>query len=641
MRLLCLAAAFPLLAGAQEEPRKAAPPQIDVRLDPAFGRPLASPWQPFVLRLDNPTRREIDARIRVADEVGLSAVTRREPLAPGARKRLFFYLPANPRWGWSGATAAVTFKVTEPGGLRKEGTAAQIQTGFDPDALRVGFLTAEPRVPAGLRFPARVAGQAVDAVVATPETLPDRRIGLDALDLLVVHDAPLQELLPDQLQALSDYARGGGTIVLAPGSDPAWFNQAAVQRLAPIAVAGTTTEDRLDSLQARFAGFGSSAPFLVHRITNGAAAKQPAVGRALLEYAAGFGRVLVLPFDLRRAPFPAWDGTEPLWAEILGSAPKSPRVTSPALAPGVMEHDVFEAMTAQVNPYPPFLLLFGIAAVFLACVGPVNWLLLRRLGMPLLFVLTVPLVSALFLGVVVASGYVLKGTSTVAYSLRFLSTRTGLDVASERQCFLLFSASARSYDAVCERGTAVLPQERAVVRGRRNAAEDADFPLEIEDGPASTIRGIQVGQWQSWRAVSQSLRPLGQGVTFTASAGVVRIANGSPHPIRRGVYVEAMNGGFATPFGPVAPGATVEAVLDESRARPAADLGFPPESYVARSIGPWLDSLLDPRRPREDRKRERFLLCVLEEGDPPVRVDAASPGRSRSATLLHVEEAPE
>src|SRR5207247_3827115 len=57
----------------------------------------------------------------------------------------------------------------------------------------------------------------------SPDTFPDRWVGLAALDLIVVHDAPLDELTPDQARALSEYVRQGGSVLISPGPAKGWL----------------------------------------------------------------------------------------------------------------------------------------------------------------------------------------------------------------------------------------------------------------------------------------------------------------------------------------------------------------------------------------------------------------------------------
>ena len=121
----------------------------------------------------------------------------------------------------------------------------------------------------------------------------------------------------------------------------------------------------------------------------------------------------------------------------------------------------------------------------------------------------------------------------------------------------------------------------------------------------------------------------------------MKIHNGSPRTILRGVLVQTGVDSSMTPCPQIEPGQSFEAALDAPKTQGPDVLGLEVDSLGDTLLRPWLEPIAlrrggdpDPSRPR------RFLLCVLRDEGEPVSVDARLSSRSRSITLLHVEEAP-
>jgi len=652
MRTLTLAT---VLAMGTQDTRRPSGADFPATVQHALGRPLPAEWQPYFVDMTNRLNRDVLAVVRLEDENGRTVATRREPMPSGTRKRVFLYLPTGSRWG-AGVAQQLRYTVRDAAGkaLSPGGAPIQGQAAYAPGAFHVGLLTSDRDSDAGFSLPRTLGSGPLDVVRLQTELFPDRWIGLAGLHALIVHDARLDELTTDQARALADYVRQGGTVILSPGITKGWLAQPAIAAFAKIRVAETETRTELQALNRSYGPFRQKEPFLFHRIQGGAPWR--VLDSGPVKYAlevhkvdSGFGRVMILPFDVRRPPFDTWKGLEGLWTELLSSSPRRFQDSAALLVPASSfetRMQLFRNMATFVNPYPSFLLLLALAALFLIIVGPANYLVLRRLRMTLLIVVTVPVISLAFLVGVLGIGYLLKGTSTVVHSLRLLRTRQGLDCARETQLVNVFSPSTRAYDVSFAPGTYGMPLDRVTpdLEDTRNpfyySNQEGPARLEFEDGAAPAFRGVAVGQWQSWPVEVRGLRDLGGGITFQTSGGVLHVTNASPRRIARVAYLEVGYGGFALPMGEVAPGATVEAPLDKSRYDPVGALGFTRDSFGGRLLGNYFAQLQTLHR--QDRalrgRQHKVLVCVLRDEDPSIRLDARTSGDSRSLTLLFVTD---
>ncbi|MBI3855274.1 MAG: hypothetical protein HY293_06250 [Planctomycetes bacterium] len=646
------AAAFVLLvAGAAagqstQAPRgrgAAPPPEIGASVQISPGADLAGPWQTFVVELDSKTTRELDLTVTIEDESYLAVAARRERLSPGARKRLFLYSPGSlyprgipPRW-----------KIRDRSGRElADGLIAVTLRGYVSNPYQVGLFSRTAASSDDFGFPSGLNGQEIRFGRITTATFPDRWIGLSSLDLLVIHDAALDELTTDQARALSEFVRMGGSVLLSPGATKGWFAHPVLAAFAPVRAGEPQPTTVLPLLNAAHGSFRNADPFLVHPLFNGAPFKDR-YGREMVQFSSGFGRTLVRSFDLLRAPIDTWAGRRQVWTEVLAAFPRWFQEDThgfPVAATAQQRLDLFQQMARLINPYPSFGLILGLAGIFLLTVGPLNYVALWRLRRTILLVVTIPGISIAFLALILGLGYVLKGTTTVVHSARLLSTRSGLDCAREVHLFSLFSPSTRSYDVTCDPGTFGQPPARWSGNDSRYSSRRGETiaSLTCETGSGLTLRGLGAGQWQSWDLETHALRELGPGVSFGVDGPVVRVTNGSSRVIERAVFIQSDREPVVVGFGEIGPGKSGEGRIDGPRVSAAAALGLEPDSLGDRLLRTWLETATRRLRPFDpiEEKKQRFLLCVLKNEGEPVRVDARVSDRSRAITLLHVAEGP-
>jgi hypothetical protein len=643
---LLLLGAGSALGQDREEPRgrAAAPPAellATVRFAP--GGNLVGPWQGYAVELDNRAGRELDLRIRIEDDAFSGVAIRRERLSPGGRKRVFLYGPGGayarqipPRYRISDASEREL----------AAGIIAVSPRGFAPNQFQVGLYSPASAGEEDYGFPSTPGGLEVRFARLSPETFPDRWVGLASLDLIVLHDAPLDELSADQARALAEYVRRGGSVLLSPGPSKGWLAHPVLASFAPLRVGPPQEASSLPGLNGLYGSFRRAEPFLIHPLLSGEPLRPP-LARELVRVPSGLGRVFVICSDIRRAPFDTWAGRRSMWNDLMANTPRwyqEERVSFPAAATPRQRFELFQHMARLINPYPSFGLILSLAVLFLAAVGPLNYFLLWRLRRTLLLVVTIPAISIGFLGLVVVLGYVLKGTSTVVHSARLLSTRSGLDCAREIQLFSLFSPSTRTYDVLCEPGVFGAPPARwSFSEERYYGRQDPSVSsLTCDTSSGLALRGIGAGQWQSWDLETRALAELGKGVRFDVQGLGLRVNNDSSRSIERGIFVQTGRDPKIVPFAAIPPGGGTDAAIPSAAdSDPVRALGFGPDTLGDRLLRPWLSAAVRPLRPGEtNESARRFLICVLKEDRRPVQLDARVSDRSRELTLLHVAEAP-
>ncbi len=638
-----------LLAAALAQAKPKAPPEIVANLQWVLGRPADTEWQPLHLDLQSAAARDLDVEIAVHDPASRSRLVRRETVPAGGRRKLFLHLPTG-RMGYGTSSIRPELSVRTPEGRELASFLLGSPRAWSDEDTLVGLLTSAPSTDAGLGQGWRLGGANVEVVRLTPDFVPDRWTGLAPLRALILHDAPLDALGPEQARALRDYVRQGGLLILSPGSARTPWAHPAVAAIAEIRAGEARTRDEFAALHRKYPAFLAGAPsFRFHPILGGKTLPD-LEDLGIRRFDAGFGRVLALPFDIRRAPFDGWPGLPILLNDLIATTPRADAGWAVGgglpgeLSAGGSRSRVLGRMLSLVNPYPSFLLLAGLTVLYLLLVGPLNYALLRRLRMTLLLVVTVPAVSVAFLSLTLGVAYLVKGSTTTVTSVRLLTAVDGVPCARDIGVTAVFSPSTREYVVTPPADRAALPFDRTTAAERRG---NPPGPLDVQELPAGPrFRSVAIGQWQSWALETRAIADLGTGVRWTARGGVLRVENGSALDIERAVFIRAGHGGFASPLGALAPGRALEAPLQEARWAPLGDLGFAPESLGGRVLAASLESLRQQYRRDEPeaasrRRQEEWLVCVVREAGPGVEVDARRAGDSRSLTLLFVRgEAP-
>jgi hypothetical protein len=279
-----------------------------------------------------------------------------------------------------------------------------------------------------------IPGEPWEVAYLEPELLPIAPIAYDGLDLLVLNEPDLLHLLGEQQQAIVDWVRGGGNLVLWPNDDPAPRAGPLIDAL-PCTIAGGHTVTLTDgdlgrlALPRRYAGIHGRLlqprPDAEAVDLFGTGKKS---GNVAYRHPVGLGSILVAPVNLSQLRF---DGpSNEFWTTLLSGTP-----AVQATGEAEINYNNIDASThrqyAASESVEDFLGnvpgagKFGFSYVALVLlgmmvvVGPVDWFVLRKLGrQPWTWLTTtgwILLISggALFIGHIFKSGKLHYGSVRV------------------------------------------------------------------------------------------------------------------------------------------------------------------------------------------------------------------------------------
>jgi hypothetical protein len=286
--------------------------------------------------------------------------------------------------------------------------------------------------------------------------LPPVGRGWHALDALMISDVDTGALSPEQRSALAGWVAGGGRLMVAGG--PAWQKTAAgLSDLLPVSVTGARTLTDLNDLGTFAASvnpvgeaviaIGTLSPDAVTLAETGEAP-------LIVSRHSGFGQVTYLAFDPAFDPFKGWEGFEGLFRKIL-----SMPIDQPSWVDGFINwSSARDAVNALPNlQLPSTFQVCGFLSIYLIVVGPLNYVVLKRLKRRELAWLTIPGIVFVFSGAAYVSGYQLQGTQATLHQLSVVQVWPNSAQAQVDELVGLFSPRRSNYDLEFMPGFLVRP----------------------------------------------------------------------------------------------------------------------------------------------------------------------------------------
>lgn len=525
---------------------------------------------------------DLDARIEIerpalmSDASGRAVYVRPVALPTHSRKVETIYVPGAP--GLKGARVRL---------LQGENVLAEIElsaTQAGADDMIVGVLSSAPSTLdflAGLR----ASGTATRVAPLTLDALPSQAIGLDSLDLLIVDDFATDALSTAQREALRSWIERGGHLIVAGG--PGWQATASgLQDLLPATADGTVNLNGLGALAAVVSPASSTlapGPYVAAHLAPHAGSEVAlAEGNAplLVRHAVGQGTVSYLALSTTMAPLNVWGGNAEFWHKTILHG-----VVQRTMQPGGVLH-FGTAAEALINlpslRLPSALDLMCLLGVYVAIVGPVNYIILRRLKRLELAWFTIPAIVLLFTAVTYATGISFRGTRPTLHRLAVVRAQAGSATARADLLIGLYSPQRRDYDLR-------LPGHIAVRPLQTSADPVSDVAVILQNDDAALVQGVRVdiaGMRQFTARVAVPGPGLIADVQYSVPSGGKPQVVGSLRNSGSLTLKDArlLYGSSSASIGDLAPGTSIEVneVLSSSGSGPGAlygMLGLTPYSY--------------------------------------------------------------
>jgi len=285
-----------------------------------------------------------------------------------------------------------------------------------------------------------VAGTALVRLDAA--LLPDDAALLAGLDAIFIHDLATAELSAAQREALLLWTRLGGQLILG-GGPRAERTLPGLAGVSPVEVGALRADAPSASLAvfARRPELAAELPGLTInevRLRDGARALDGA--GLLIARDEGAGKVIFTAFDL--AALRGWAGEAALWQQAIEIAPRA------HIGPSFRwlgDNLLRNALRSSVIWLPPLWVVLALMATYIVVVGPLNFLLLRRLRRIELAWVTTPLIALGALGLTYGGSLMLRGPEAQVVQLAVVQGFEGASTGQATAFFGIFSPGRRSY----------------------------------------------------------------------------------------------------------------------------------------------------------------------------------------------------
>ncbi len=276
----------------------------------------------------------------------------------------------------------------------------------------------------------------------SPGDLPERIQAWSVLDRLVWQDADASQLTPGQLASLRTWVAGGGRLVIIGGTAGADALTGFPDDILPFRPSGTLDIDP-SVLRSVLGAIPTGATTLT------AYSGELIAGRTLAtsgdrvvaaDRRFGAGSVTLLGFDPTTSWIAAGDTIDtPLWRRLL-----------PARAGGIVSLSDDSTIVSAVSNLPSLalppiggllVLLFG----YILLVGPVNYLVLRRLDRREWAWVTISALIAVFTVGAFGIGALLRGSDVIVHEVAIVRGAAGTDQATVQSYVGIFSPSRATF----------------------------------------------------------------------------------------------------------------------------------------------------------------------------------------------------
>lgn len=356
----------------------------------------------------------------------------------------------------------------------------------DPGQLVVGVVAAQPQgILAGLVLPAAQGQNPLPPVVVPlePDDLPERIEAWASLDRLIWQDVDTNTLSSRQLASLRGWLALGGRLVIAGGTAGPGVLSAIPDALLPYRPTTTVdvAPDSLVPLLGRPPAGASDVPALGGPLDHGRILASSGDSVVAAEAGYGSGAVTIVGIDPTTGWIAESQAATALWRGLI------PARTASGLATTDDSQIVGAVSELPALALPPTGGLLILLLGYIVLVGPVNYLVLRRLDRREWAWVTMPILIAVFAAGAYGFGSALRGSDVIVNEVAIVR---GAPDASEgtAQVYLGVFSPARGTYQVSVPGGALLssPIVGDFFGGQGTL-------LDVVQGEPAKVRNLAVG----------------------------------------------------------------------------------------------------------------------------------------------------
>ncbi len=362
--------------------------------------------------------------------------------------------------------------------------------------------------------------------------IPERPEGLRALDALIVTDTDTSALSPAQANTLTKWVQQGGRLVVGGGASAARTLAGLPDGLVA-EFRGQNNVVEVKRLPA-FEEFAASpvrveGPFVAAISNQGEPLVAQDERRLVVEKRAGDGFVTYSALDVSASPFDAWAGAGQFWKRILAAGSAYPINTPTDVSPNLirLRYMALALQNLPVLALPSINILTTLLIAYIVLVGPINFLVLRRLRKLDWGWLTIPALTLLFAIGAFGVSNQLRGSDLILNQVSVVDFSTEGAARKMETVIGLYSPTRGSFSLEIPDAGLIVPvsnQYDPFSRGQDTGGAN----VEIVQSTPLVVRGVELNQGalqgfavespapNDWR-IEANLQVQGEHVTGTVT----------------------------------------------------------------------------------------------------------------------------
>ena len=318
-----------------------------------------------------------------------------------------------------------------------------------------------------------------------PDDLPDQVQAWSTLDRIIWQDIDSERLTPSQLTAMRGWVAGGGRLVIAGGTAGPKALSAFPDQLLPYRPIATTEVPamNLTGLLGKLPTGATQLPALSGELAGGRALAIVGDRVVAAERSYGAGFVTLIGFDPSVDWIARTDTADVLWRRLV-----------PARAAGGLSFSDDNMLVSAVSQLPSLALppiggLIALLVAYILLIGPINYLVLRRMDKREWAWVTMPVLIVVFAVGAYGIGAALRGNELIVNQVAIVRGAPGATDGTAQVYLGVFSPSRGTFQVRIPGGALLSGPINGDVFGNGGASGQ----LDILQGDPAQVRDLTVG----------------------------------------------------------------------------------------------------------------------------------------------------
>ena len=319
----------------------------------------------------------------------------------------------------------------------------------DATQLVVGIVAERPQtLVSQVKLPPNAFGAAPAVVSLGIADLPTRAEGWSVLDRLIWQDVDSNQLSTEQLDALRRWIAAGGRLIIVGGSAGIGTLSGFTDDILPYRPTATLDLDpsNLTGLLGELPAGAAELPAMGGALLHGRALAMSGDRVVAAELAYGSGRVTILGFDPTTQWLAESKSSDGLWSGVLPARTGDGTVL---FDDSQLVQAVYQLPLLALPPTSGLLIILG---AYILIIGPINYLILKRLDRRELAWITMPVLVLAFAAASFGYGSFLRGTDVVVNEVAIVRGAPDAEEARAQVYFGVFSPTRSTYQVEIPQG---------------------------------------------------------------------------------------------------------------------------------------------------------------------------------------------